>query len=161
MKSHHTKGNKTHSNYILGDLTYEVLEEHNNINRRELEGKERVYIENHKADMDNPVICINKNIPTQTHKEYSAKRYKENCEALKEKQKLYYWNNVEKERTRLKKHYQNVRVNVLQKRKDDIIFCIDCKKSMRRDTFARHKKSAQHIQHCFNKSYSDDGSKVI
>ncbi len=159
IKSHQTKYNKTHSNYIVGDLEYEVLEEHENINRRALEAKERVYIENHKADMNNPVICINKNIPTQTNAEYSAKRYKANCEELKLKQKKYYWNNVEKERARLRKHYHNIKDNLLQKRKDDIVFCDDCKKSMRKDTLGRHKRSAGHIQNCLTKNYGE--TKVI
>lgn len=158
-QSHSGHFNKTHSNYIVGKLEYEVLEEHENIIRRDLEAKERVYIEKHKADMENPVICINKNIPTQTPAEYSHKRYKENCEALKEKQRNYYWNNLEKERTRLRKHYHNIKKNLLQKRKDELVFCSDCKKSMRKDTFNRHKRSAAHIQNCLNKSYAD--SKVI
>ena len=155
IRSHSTKYNKTHSNYILGDLHYEVLEEHDNINRRDLEAKERVYIENHKADMENPVICINKNIPTQTPAEYSHKRYIANCEVLKEKQKQYYYNNLEKERARLRKHYHTIKKNLLQKRKDDIVFCEDCKKSMRKDTLRRHKRTAGHLQNCFSKSYSD------
>ena len=143
MKSHATKYNKTNSAYINGALEYEVLEEHIDINRKELEAKERIYIENHKADIENPVICINKNIPTQTSKEYNHKKYKERCEEMKAKQRKYYWDNVDKERERLRNHYYTVKDNVLKKRKEDIVFCDDCKKSMRKDTMRRHKRTSR------------------
>lgn len=154
MKSHSTKYNKTNSAYINGDLEYEVLEEHNDINRRELEAKERIYIENHKADKENPVICINKNIPTQTSKEYNHKIYKLNCEEMKAKQRKYYWDNVDKERERLRNHYYTIKDSVLKKRKEDIVFCHDCKKSMRKDTLRRHTRTKGHIQNCLTKDYS-------
>ena len=161
MKSHSTKYNKTNSVYINGELEYEVLEEHDDINRRELEAKERIYIENHKADKENPVICINKNIPTQTSAEYHHKKYKDNCEEMKAKQRLYYWENAEKERTRLKKYYQTVKDNVSKKRKEDITFCEECKKSMRKDTIRRHNRTEGHIQNCLSKNYSSENTKTI
>jgi len=155
IKSHGTKYNKTQSNYIVGELEYEVLEEHDDIDRRDLEAKERIYIEKHKADKENPIVCINKNIPTQTSKEYNHKKYKENCEEMKAKQRKYYWENVDKERARLRKHYYSVKDNVLKKRKEELVFCEDCKKSMRKDTIRRHNRTEGHIQNCLKKSYCD------
>ena len=161
MNSHSTKnGNKTHSNYIVGTLEYEILEEHENINRRDLEMREKIYIENHKADMENPVICINKNIPRQTQAEYSHKRYKEKAEFFRQKQREYYWANAEKERARCSKRYYNSKDTILEKRKNELVFCEECKKSLRKDTFGRHKRSATHIHNCLNKNYGDN-SKVI
>tara|TARA_R110000823_G_scaffold18197_8_gene56988 strand:+ start:7702 stop:8304 length:603 start_codon:yes stop_codon:yes gene_type:complete len=160
LKSHNSKKfNKTQSVYIVGNIEYEILEEHENIRRYDLECKERIYIENHKADLKNPVICINKNIPTQTDKEYSAKRYKENSEMLKEKQKEYYWNNHQKELDRLKLYYSKNKDKMSEKSKNTLAFCDICKCSIRADSLKRHNASQRHINKCKYIDYS--GGKVI
>ena len=160
IQSHNNKTNKTNSNYIVGKLQYEILEQHENITRKDLERKERVYIENHLADETNPIICINKNIPTQTNAEYSAKRYKENCEVIKERQRDYYWNNLEKEKQRLALYYFTNQKKISDKGKNELWFCVDCKASMRKDTKRRHIKTKNHINNMFHKDYSND-AKVI
>jgi hypothetical protein len=55
---------------------YELIEDYSCNNRKELETRERWYIENNK--------CINKIIPTRTLKEY----YQENKEKILEKKKI-------------------------------------------------------------------------
>ncbi len=155
QKSHNNqKYNKTYSTHIMGKVEYEILEEHENIRRYDLECKERIYIENHKADLDNPVICINKNIPTQTDKEYSAKRYKENCEELKAKQKEYYYKNHQKELDRLKLYYKKNKDKMSEKSKNTLAFCEICKCSIRADSLKRHQKSQRHIDACKTIDYS-------
>ena len=71
-----------------GNYNYKVIEYYPCVNKKELETQERWWIENN--------VCINKNIPTRTDKEYSKhwrethKEYdKERRARYKEQNKLY------------------------------------------------------------------------
>jgi len=92
---------KSHQNCVSKQIInrnnyyYELIEDYSCNNKKELETRERWYIENNK--------CINKFIPTRTLKEYyqinkeKKKEYqKQNKEKIKEYSKQYRETNIEK-----------------------------------------------------------------
>jgi hypothetical protein len=88
-----------------GNYTYEVVEEVVYENKKQLEERERYYIENND--------CINKNIPTRSNKEYceankdTIKEYKKEWYvANKDKMKEYNQANKEKIKEYMKEYNQ-------------------------------------------------------
>jgi len=82
-----------------GDAYIELLENYPCENREQLLKKERKYIEKNK--------CVNISIPYQTEdekKHYKDNWYIDNKDRIKEKRKIYYKNNREKEKLRNKKY---------------------------------------------------------
>tara|TARA_E500000305_G_C3915270_1_gene185347 strand:+ start:91 stop:693 length:603 start_codon:yes stop_codon:yes gene_type:complete len=84
--NNHTNNKNCSSRQILNrnNYYYELIENYSCNNKKELETRERWYIENNE--------CINKFIPTRTKKEYRQ----DNKETMVEKRKNYYENNKEK-----------------------------------------------------------------
>jgi len=84
--SRHKNRKNCRSRQILdrNNYYYELIEDYSCNNKKELETRERWYIENNE--------CINKFIPTRTKKEY----YENNKETMVEKQKEYYQQNKER-----------------------------------------------------------------
>ncbi len=75
-----------------GNYSYSLIETVECENRRQLEQRERIYIENNE--------CINKNVPTRTKKEWSEL----NKDNLKDYRKMYYESNREKINERVKQY---------------------------------------------------------
>ena len=102
----HHKSNKCKSKSIIlnDDYTYSVVEEYPCESKRQLETRERWWIENNK--------CINKCIPTRTQKEY----YDIHKEAITKRTKEWSENNKEHIYQRGKQHREdNKDAIVLQK----------------------------------------------
>jgi hypothetical protein len=128
------------------------IEEVNVNNKRELETRERYWIETLKA-------VLNNNIPSRTHLE-SKKIYKENNrEVIAEKQKIYKENNREVIAEKCAKYYENNREAILEKtkiyyennkeiileKKKEKVKC-DCGSDISQSSFTRHLKSKKHLK---------------
>ena len=72
----------------LGEIDIILIENYKCENREELKSRERYYIELNKE------ICVNKNIPSRTIKEY----YIDNIEKIKEQKKIYVREDKHKEK---------------------------------------------------------------
>tara|TARA_R110001606_G_scaffold14424_1_gene60940 strand:- start:36 stop:572 length:537 start_codon:yes stop_codon:yes gene_type:complete len=110
------------------DYNIELLELYPCNNKKELELRERHNIERN--------ICVNKNIPTRTHKEYRIDKsdeireyYIKNRDKILEKQKKYNIKNRDK-------ILDNLKVKVL---------CEMCNCKIRKQHIKRHKKTKKHL----------------
>jgi hypothetical protein len=146
-----------------GDAIIELVEAYPCESKYELECRERLYIEN------NP--CINKNIPTRTHKEYkelnkdNIKKYnieynkqnkekisiqkkeyrKQNKYIINEKKKEYYNINKEKQLLKRKEYCEQNKDIINQKMKEKYI-CV-CGIMITRNHKARHERTQRHINY--------------
>lgn len=100
------------------------IEQYNAKDKRDLEQRERYYIEQLKATLN----CY---IPGRTQKEH----YIDNKEIIKEQKKKYYIDNKEK----IKKYYNNNKEKLQAK-----IQC-ECGCIVNKSSLTRHKKSIKHI----------------
>ena len=118
LHAHKTALRKCSSEILFteGKCKIYLVEEYPCDNKRQLEQRERYYIENNN--------CVNKNIPCRTIKEYTE----ENKDKLKDKFKEYYEKNKDK---------------ILEKQKEKIN--CQCGSIIRRSDMARHKKTKKHI----------------
>ena len=125
-----------------GNFNMKVLEEYPCNSKKELETRERWYIENNQ--------CINKIIPTRTRKEY----YKDN----KEKRQAY-----DKQRTELKREYdkeyrEDNKEDIKQKKKkyykankekikayESTKIKCECGCEVSQSKLSRHKKTKRHL----------------
>ena len=84
LAQHVSKKNDCSSKAIIDRGNYDMLliESYPCSSRDELHQRERFHIES--------VVCINKNIPGKTHKEYRNKYYDENKSDILNKHKKYY-----------------------------------------------------------------------
>ena len=117
--------NNCSSSQIIERGNYEVaiLETYKNIDKYDLVERERWYIENN--------VCINKNIPHRTTKEYSAEYRQNNKGKITE----YYQNNKEKFAEHRREYYQN------NKEKK---FVCECGAKIKYLGKAQHEKSKKH-----------------
>ena len=108
---------------------YELIEDYSCNNKKELETRERWYIENNE--------CINKLIPIRTKeeiKEYHKEYYQQNKEQIKEKKKQY-----------LKDYYQENKEKLLEKRKEKIT-CDVCGAIVRIDGIREHQRTKKCLE---------------
>ncbi len=149
----------------------ELVENYPCLNRKELETRERWYIENNE--------CINKYIPGRTHKEWyldnkdkileKFKIYNQNNkEKIRENKKLYRENNKDKLAEYHKLYYQNNKDKVkentkiyYQTNKDKIneynstkVTC-ECGDVMNIKSIYRHRKSQKHLDYLAKKTVID------
>jgi hypothetical protein len=103
--------------YGFENCKIELVEDYPCNSKKELETRERFYIENN--------VCINKCIPTRTDAEYR----KDNTERIRTQSKQYYINNIEKIRER-----QTTQITC-------ICGVIICKTSK-----AKHERTKKHIE---------------
>ena len=130
------KGLLTHfvtSFEIIENDNYEIILIENFYcnSKRELEEKERYYIEN--------TDCINKIIPTRTKREY----YQENKEEIIEYQRKYREDNRELINEYHRKYYQEHK-DELSKKASEKITC-ECGSIVSRQHLLRHYKTNKHI----------------
>lgn len=119
-----------------GIINIDLLEEHANISKYDLQVRERFYIENNE--------CVNKAIPTQTKKEWIEKN-KDKRTAYKTKQKEHYEANKEKIIAKRKEHYEANKEKIYTQKAERIL-CDRCKCETSRGNKSIHQKS----QKCIN-----------
>ena len=154
--------NKITSFQIIQNSNYEIilLENMNCATKEQLHARERFYIENN--------VCVNKNIPTRTKKEYmkdydeehkqynkehKAKYYEKNKECFKEKSNLYYETNKEQCKERVKQ-YQEQHKQEINKKLSVKILC-ECGKSCSKRNISTHRKTPFHQQFLSTYTYTD------
>ena len=112
----------------LGEVKIELIQNYPCNNKKELETKERHYIEKYKN------IVVNKYIPTRTAKEWR----KDNRELKKEYCKEYYQINKEK----AKQYYLKKKDIISEKRK--VKMTCECGSVFRKNDMSRHCKTNKH-----------------
>ena len=112
------------------DYHIELLMDYPCNSKKELETKEREYIENN--------LCINKNIPTRTIKEW--KEF--NREKIDLQNKIWYEKNREKVLEQQKIYHKNIQ----SKRRKQKITC-ECGAIVSKGYLLEHKKSQKHINY--------------
>jgi hypothetical protein len=156
LKSYVYEFIREHGNWQNWDMVQ--IESYNAENKRELESRERYWIETLKSS-------LNKNIPTQSPAEYKEKNkekiteyrhknkekiaennseyYQNNKEKIADQQAKYYQNNKEKITDRNAEYYKNNKEKVAEKVAEKVI--CECGSEIRKDSLAKHKKSKKHI----------------
>jgi len=98
--------------------------------RKELETKEREYIENNE--------CVNKQIPTRKHREYYKKYYEEKKDEILQKHKEYREKNRDKITQKYKEYYDEKKDRIFEK-----IIC-PCGAESTKHHIRRHEKTIKH-----------------
>lgn len=128
------KGEKTHMTSFdiieKGDYDIILIEAYPCNTKEELLKRERHYIET--------MECINKQLPTQNHKEW----YEKNKEYVSKKGKEYRQQNKEVVALQKKKYYSENKETLLSKRKVKVI--CECGSTICKITKNRHEKTKKH-----------------
>jgi hypothetical protein len=128
----------------MNDYKIELIEAYKCENKKELETRERYYIELYKD------IVLNKKIPTRTKKEYGndnknkiseqkKEYYENNKDKINELRTQYYENNKDKINESRTQYYKNNKDKILEK-----IKCI-CGSEIVKCSKLRHEQSKKHI----------------
>lgn len=141
LRTHRSKWNKCMTMYMIGNKQLNILKTCYNISRRDLQKIEREFIENHNEESSGKIL-LNKQVPTQTVKEYHKNRYNNNPDYYAGLQRDYYWKNLEKEKVRNKVYRE--------KRKGDTWFCPVCRNLYAWTTKKTHIKSIKHLNNLNN-----------
>ena len=112
------------------NFTIVLLEPFNCETKDQLTARERFYIQSN--------VCVNKNIPTRTSKEYNQ----DNKETITEKKAEYYVANKE----RLAEYYVANKEQIIKKRK--VQFTCECGSTVCTTEKARHFKTLKHMKYC-------------
>ena len=107
------------------------LEQYEAKDKRDLEGRERFYIETLKSS-------LNKVIPTRTRKEF----YNENKENILKQNKQYNEKNAEKISKQEKEYYERNTEKISEQNKKKIQ--CECGSEIRQCALARHEKTKKH-----------------
>ena len=161
-KSEHEKGcdrwinEKPDSHYVssfellkLGECRIELLENFPCNNRRELDERERYWIENTPN-------CVNKVIPFRTAEElrerrqkynqkYKAEYYILNKESISQRSKEYYILNKDSKIERAKENYILNKESISQSKKEKIT-CDCCGAIISRGNKSHHERTQKHIE---------------
>jgi hypothetical protein len=128
---------KSQSIILNGDYTYSVVEKYPCETKLELKTRERWWIENN--------VCVNKHIPLRTNKEY----YNDNADKIKEQQKLWYADNVDKvkeyrieNKDKITEQRKQYRIDNADKLKEKVK--CDCGGCYTQTNKARHLKTKKH-----------------
>ena len=116
----------------LGEVKIELIENYSCNTKKELETKERYYIEKYKN------IVLNKLLPTRTCKEW----HKDNKEYVKQKKKEYHEKNKEHFKQK-KKEYREKNKDEIKKKVSIKINC-PCGGSTTKNHITRHCKTNKH-----------------
>jgi hypothetical protein len=136
-----------YSSDIIKDNDYkiELIENYNCNNRKELETRERWYIQNH--------ICVNKVIPQRTSKEY----YIDNRDKILEQQKQYDINNRDKQK-KYKKQYNIKNRDKIQEQTKE--YRIDNKKQIQEQTKEYRNKNRDKINEIAKQYYIKNKERI-
>jgi len=154
LVSHKSLDCKSKELFELGEVKIELIENYPCNTKKELETKERYYIQKYKD------IVVNERIPTRTMKEYyqdNKKKkieyqkdyYQNNKECCKEYNQNYYNNNKEK-RAQQQKQYRQANKDIISEKKKIKMTC-ECGSVITKDVFARHCRSKKHQSFLNNK----------
>ena len=135
--------------FTEGKCKIYLVEEYPCDNKRQLEQRERYYIENNE--------CLNKRIPCRTKdelKEYKKQYNEENKERINEKCKQYYEENKDKKKQYYKEYREKNKEYYKQHREDnkEKITC-ECGSIVSRQHMLRHKTSKKHINYDVKNSF--------
>jgi hypothetical protein len=114
--------------YDKGNVTIHLIENYPCNSRKELEARERIYIEFMLKNFDHKIIC-NKQITGRTKKEYRI----DNKDKANERSKEWLKNNKEK-----RKQYRKIKISC------------ECGSLISKCELARHKRSKKHINYINN-----------
>ena len=118
--------------FELGNVSIELVEEYPCNNKKELEARERIYIEFMLNNFNHKIIC-NKVIPGRTRAEYRL----DNKDSIKD----YYKVNRDSF-----KDYYKANKEVISEREREKIKC-DCGSIINRNSKSRHIKSKKHLSY--------------
>ena len=131
--------------FQLGNVSIELVEEYPCNSKKELEARERIYIEFMLNNFNHKIIC-NKYIPGRTRAEYRLDNkdsikdyYKANRDVINERSKEYYKANRDSF-----KDYYKANKEVISEREREKIKC-DCGSIINRNSKSRHIKSKKHL----------------
>ena len=150
--------------FQLGNVSIELVEEYPCNSRKELQARERIYIEFMLKNFNHKIIC-NKYIPGRTRAEwridnrdsikdyYKANRdvinkkqkeyYKANRDTLKERSREYHKANREKKNEHSKVYHKENRETINKKQREK--FDCECGGRYTRSGKARHMKTKKHL----------------
>lgn len=128
----------------LGEVKIELIKNYPCNTKKELETKERYYIEKYKD------IIVNKKIPTRTDKEYydevdserKKEKYYNNKEYYKQKSKKNYEENRELKKQKRKEYYLKNKDEILKKM--SIKINCPCGGSTTKNDMSKHCKTNKH-----------------
>ena len=126
---------KSKSIILNGDYSYSVVEEYPCESKRQLETRERWWIENNN--------CVNRRIPTRTHKECDDERYANNKEKEQERGRNYYKNNKEVQSAGRLEYYHKHKEEVKIKRSVKVL--CECGILVTKYYLPKHKTTANHL----------------
>ena len=115
------------------DVLIELVEEYPCENKKELEKRERWWIENNE--------CVNKIIPTRTMSEWREKSRHNRLKQMKE----YYEKNKEQHKQYRKQQYEKNKETINEKLKEKLV--CDCGAIIRVSGLPRHKKTKKHLDY--------------
>ena len=140
--SHHKKFSDCSSKELfeMGNVSIHLIEEYPCNNKKELESRERIYIEFMLKNFNHKIIC-NKRIPLRTHKEYRQ----ENRYLISEHQKEYYQQNKSTVIEKVKVYRQNNRETINEKKKEKI--ACECGTFISKVNKSRHMKTKTHLEY--------------
>jgi hypothetical protein len=134
----------------MNNYEIELIEEYKCKNKKELETKERYYIELYKD------IVVNKKIPTRTQKEYvednkdKIKQYHDQYNIdNQDKIKQYRIDNKDKIEKYTKEHhkqYYKDNIDIIKQKKQTKINCV-CGSEIQKGDKAKHEKTKKHIEY--------------
>ena len=157
LREHKCKSkSKQYSSILLfennSNVVIELLEEHKDILKTDLQKRERFYIES--------ITCVNEILPTRTHKEYKdTDDYKlimsewraSHADHVKDYSKEYYKIHQEKCIAYARNYVINNRDLIraraklrYEKNKGNRVVCLTCKCEFKREGKAKHEKTAKH-----------------
>jgi len=131
-----------------GNVTIELVENYPCNSRKELEARERIYIEFMLDNFDHKVIC-NERMPARTdlecreyRKEYDKKYRQENKESISKKQREYYQDNKQSYNKK-QKEYQLENRDTIRERQNEKFNC-ECGGRYTRSCKSHHLKTKKH-----------------
>lgn len=127
-----------------GNVTIHLIEKYPCTCRKELEARERIYIEFMLNNFTHRIIC-NKCIPTRTKKQYRL----DNKYTIKEKDRQYHLENRDKLNEKSKK-YRKDNKDILNEKKREKFNC-ECGSTFTRSHKSRHLKSKKHLAYIKDK----------
>ena len=117
--------------------------------KRELEARERVYIENNE--------CLNKNIPTRSNKEWYKTYYKANKDTIREKHKNYYEANRDTIREKSKDYREANKKRLRENNKNYYKANKDTLREKKKEYYEANKDTLREKY----KKYYDDNKKTL
>ena len=137
---HKTQQCSSQELFEKGNVSIELVEEYPCNSKKELEARERIYIEFMLNNFNHKIIC-NERIPGRTRAEYRLV----NKDEISTKQKEYHEANRDKINTRKKEFYKANRELICQKANEKIK--CECGSIINRNSKSRHMRTKKHLDY--------------